>query len=181
MELIKKTLPIKVKEVNEKEGTIRAIFSSGKPDRHGEIIDQASWKLSEFMQNPIVLFSHQNDQPAVGQVIEMGLNSENMLEGVIKFAIKEYEFAKTLFNLYKGKFMRAFSVGFISGDAEEIEDGILLKNNTLYELSAVNIPADAMALAKSKGMDVSWAEKKQKSPACRMEDESVEDCVKRKS
>jgi len=182
MEMIKKTLLAKVKDVNNDEGIIRAVFSSGKPDRQGEIIDQASWKLNEYMTNPIVLFTHDHTQPAIGKVLEIGINAEGMLEGLIQFAIKEYEFARTLFNLYKGKFMRAFSVGFVSEDQEDVPEGMLLKNNTLYELSAVNIPADVLALAKSKGMDISWTEKKktEKSPACGMADETKKECVARK-
>ena len=155
MQLRKKVLPIQISEVNEAEGTIKAVFSSGKKYRNGEIIDQTSWILDEFMQNPVVLFAHQDKEPAVGQVIQLGLNHEGMLEGIIKFAIKEYDFAKTLFNLYAGKFMRAISVGFMPGSEEETDEGILLKDNILYEVSVVNIPADALALAKSKGMDLS--------------------------
>jgi hypothetical protein len=158
MNLIRKQLNIEITDSDEAEGTIRAVISSGQPDRHGEIIDQTSWDLTDYLKNPVVLWAHDHSQPAIGQAIEIGINSDGMLEAVIKFAVKEYAFARTIFNLYAGKFIRAFSVGFLSGESEE-KDGItILKNNVLYEFSAVNVGADALALAKSKGIDISVLE-----------------------
>ncbi len=181
MDLIKKQLNAEIKEVNEEEGLIRAVISSGMPDRQGDMIDQQSWKLDEYKRNPVVLWAHNHGQPAIGQAVEIGINSEGMLEALIKFAIKEYDFARTVYQLYAGKFLRAFSVGFQSETQEEVNDIRILKNNVLYEFSAVNVPADALALAKTKGIDVSCFEKKsEKSPACRMEDETIKECVARK-
>jgi len=117
--------------------------------------------LNEYLKNPVVLFAHDHYQPAVGQVTELRLNEDSNLEGVIKFAVDEYEFAKTLFNLYKGKFMRAVSAGFINKkyEIDEENDTFTLKENTLLEMSMVNVPANSMALAKSAGIDVSSIEK----------------------
>jgi hypothetical protein len=185
MELIKKELNIDIKEFNESEGTLRAVVSSGMPDRQGEMIDQSSWKLDEFKTNPVVLWAHDHSKPAIGQALSIGINSDGMLEAVVKFAVKEYDFAKTIFKLYAGKFMRQFSVGFLNEESEEVNDIRILKNNILYEFSAVNVGADALALAKSKGIDITPLEEKKakiphKSPACRMDNESHDKCVERK-
>jgi len=200
-ELKVKELNIDVKEFDEEAGTLRAVISSGMPDRQGEMIDQSSWKLDEFKSNPVVLWAHDHSQPAIGQAIDIGLNSDGMLEAVIKFAVKEYAFAKTIFKLYAGKFMRQFSVGFLNEEVDEVNDIKVLRNNTLYEFSAVNVGADALALAKSKGFDISpfektykpgtWIpdtesapvpakEKMKRSPSCRMKGESKNECVSRK-
>ena len=159
--LIKKQLEIEVKEFNEEEGTMKFILSSGMPDRQGEMIEQSSWKLDEYRKNPVVLWSHLSLQPAIAQMLNLGPNSDGRLEGAMKFAIKEYDFARTIFNLLVGKFIRAVSVGFMSDDFETINDIRVLKNCILYEVSVVNIPADALALAKSKGIDISSLEKKE--------------------
>lgn len=142
-------------EFNDADFSIKGIFSTGTEDRHGEVVDQAGWKLEEYMQNPVVLFSHDPYQPAIGKMVELGMNESGNLAGTIQFAANEYEFAKTIYNLYKGGFMRAFSVGFMNHryEIDQENDMVILRENTLYEVSAVNIPANAMALAIQKGID----------------------------
>lgn len=154
--LIKRILYTNIKEVNEEEFTIRAVFSTDDEDRHEEVVVQNGWDLSKFKMNPVVLFAHDHWQPAIGKVIEIGLNAQGQLEGVIKFAVEEYDFAKTIFNLYKGNFMRAFSAGFINKKYEydQETDKVKLLENELLEMSTVNVPANAFALAKSAGVDM---------------------------
>ena len=158
------TLNFNIKEVNEEQFTITGVFSTGEPDRHGEIVEQSGWDVKEYLLNPIVLFSHDPFQPSIGQMLSLGYDDEGNLAGVIKFAAEEYDFARTIFNLYKGKYMRAFSVGFMNEEFEYKDDGkggkiLVLKRNRLLEVSAVNIPANALALAKSKGIDVAPLER----------------------
>ena len=155
--IVTKNISLKIKEVQEENYIIRGVFSTGDEDRHGEIVDQKGWKLDEFMSNPVVLFAHDQYRPAVGKVIELK-NDDGILEGAIQFAVKEDTsgLAETLYNLYKGRFMSAFSVGFENNLTEynAEDDTIILKENTLYELSCVNVPANNMALAYSKGINI---------------------------
>lgn len=146
--------------INEEQYTLRAVFSTADTDRHGEIVDQKSWILDDFEKNPVILFGHDHSQPPVGKVIDLMYNQRGDLEGTIKFAAKEYPFANVIWNLYKGGFMRAFSVGFSAGKVDVVEGTVVLSQNTLYEISTVSVPANAMALAKSKGLDVSALEDK---------------------
>ncbi len=159
-QMIHKDLFFKVKEIDEENYIIRGVFSSEDQDRHGEIIDQLGWKLDEYMTNPVVLFAHDQYTPAVGQMVELAVDTiQKQLVGAIKFAVEEFELAKTIFNLYKGRYMRAFSAGFrnelteIETD-ESGEERIILRTNTLYEVSCVNVPANAMALATAKGINI---------------------------
>jgi hypothetical protein len=56
--------------------------------------------------------------------------------------------------------MKAISVGFMSAK-KDIEGGnTILRDNVLLEVSTVSIPANAMALAKSKGIDIQPLEDK---------------------
>lgn len=161
--LIRKNLKTKIKSVDEEKYKIDFIFSTPDEDRHGEEIDQNGWKLNEFLENPVVLFAHDQWQPAVGKVVDIRVEN-GQLQGTVQFAVEENPFAKILFDLYKNGFMRAVSVGFSNNEYkfnEETERMVLLEN-VLYELSLVNVPANARALAKSKGIDMQPLEDKEK-------------------
>jgi uncharacterized protein len=147
-------MQVDVKFIDEETNTIGFVFSTSDVDRHGEQIAPGSWLLDEYRKNPVVLFAHDDQQPAIGQVTRMEYDADGTLTGDIQFAASEYEFAGTLFRLYKGKYMRAVSVGFMSDDVDISDGKAVLKRNTLYEISVVNVPANAAALAKAKGINV---------------------------
>jgi len=174
--LMRKSLFFKAQEVDEKNYIIRGVFSTGGEDRHGEIIDQNGWKLNDYMENPVILFAHDQWTPAIGKAIELAPDGNGSLAGAIQFAVEEFELAKTIFNLYKGGFMRAFSVGFMNNkyEVDEENEVIILKENTLYEISCVNVPANAMALANSKGIDVTPIKKALKESIQKARKEKVE-------
>ena len=206
-------IPTSVKTAGD--NTLWVTMSTDDMDRHGEEVSQ-NWNLESFLGNPVVLNGHQyNDTTeAIGRV-DVLIQKEHSLEGKIRFAVEENPKANIIFDLYKGGFLNAFSVGFIPGEEE----------NELLELSAVTVPANALALAKAKGVDVGEMEAdyseltveqlkgvlkekgisttgnkkelvgrledeeeveekeeevEQKSPTCRMEDETKEECVNRK-
>ena len=159
--LIRKTLLFKAENVDEANYIIRGIFSTGSEDRQSEVINQNGWKLEEYMANPVILFAHDHYQPAIGKCVELSKDGMGNLVGAIQFAAEEYDFAKTIFNLYKGGFMRAFSVGFMNEkyEVDQANDRVILSENVLFEISCVNVPANAMALAYSKGIDIAPLEK----------------------
>jgi len=137
---------------------IRGKFSTADEDRHGEVVDQKGWNLEDFKKNPVILFAHDHYTPAIGKAIEIGIDADGDLAGAIQFAVKEDKsgLSETIYNLFKGAFMRAFSVGFMNDvyEYDQVNDKVILKENTLLEISAVNVPANAMALAASKGVNV---------------------------
>lgn len=173
------SLSFETKGIDEANHSLRAVFSTGGIDRHGEIVDQKSWQLDDFIKNPVVLFSHDHNQPPIGMVTGLGYNGDGNLEGTVKFAAKEYPFANVIWNLYKGGFMRAFSVGFASSTQDVIDGTVILRDNTLFELSSVAVPANAMALAKSKGIDTAPLEIKMAETVTVKDeqDENAEDVV----
>jgi hypothetical protein len=166
--MIKKMVSFKAKSVDSEKYIIYGVFSTENEDWHGEKVEQAGWDLSVFDTNPVILFAHDHYQPAVGMGVDIKVQDEGsfmtgvpngkmVLAGGIKFAAAEYPFAMTLFKLYEGKFMRAFSAGFYNKkyEIDQENDIIILKENALLEISCVNIPANAEALAYSKGIDTS--------------------------
>jgi len=181
-------------EGDKEKYIIRGVFSTGSEDRQGDVVIQNGWELKEFLENPVVLWAHDHWQFAVAKVIELGFNAEGNLAGAIQFAAEENPAAMILYKLYAGGYMRAFSAGFdaIDGGYDEVNKRSVLTRNILYEISCVNVPANAEALAIQAGIDMSPLKKfaeaalakrkayHSKSPACRTDDETVSECVSRK-
>ena len=144
-------LNIKVKSVDEDNATLEAVFSTEDEDRHGDIVRQ-NWDLKLFKKNPVILNSHNywSATDVIGKAEKIGVKN-GQLEGKIKFAVEENPVAKIIFDLYKNGFLSAFSVGFIP--KEFSDKGEILKSE-LLEISAVSVPANAYALAKSAGINI---------------------------
>jgi HK97 family phage prohead protease len=142
---------IKIKSVDEETSTLEAVFSTEDEDRHGDIVRQ-NWDLKQFKKNPVILNSHNywSATDVIGKAEKIGIKN-GQLEGKIKFAVEENPIAKIIFDLYKNGFLNAFSVGFIP--KEFSDKGEILKSE-LLEISAVSVPANAYALAKSAGIDL---------------------------
>jgi len=91
--------------------------------------------------------------------------------------------------------MSAFSAGFDSKNVtyDDENDRQILTENILYEMSCVNVPANAYALAKAAGIETSPLvafQTKQlslrkayhaKSPSCKLDEENESECVSRKA
>jgi len=162
MKLKKRDVVFSLIRANDSDRTIEGVFSTSDSDRSGDPpIDQESWNLKNFKKNPVILFAHDSHQIPVGKAVKIGLNDKGNLAGKIKFAIDEGvgvygDLIKTIYNLYKGKFMSAFSVGFMMGEiVVDKKKKTKMVNNELLEISCVPVPANAFALAKEKGVDLS--------------------------
>lgn len=144
---------ISIKKIDMENFIINGIFSTEDEDRHGEIVYQ-NWDLKNFKKNPVILNSHNYGDitEILGKATEITSNKDTKkLEGAIQFAVSQNPKAKIAFDLYAGGFASAFSVGFMP---KEFNDkGDILKAE-LLEISLVSVPANAMALAKAKGIDV---------------------------
>lgn len=156
---MKITTKATTQSINEKDYTMDVFMSVEVVDRHGEIVDIQSLSFDDFLSNPVLQPFHDYSQMPVGKIIKIWKGVKDgkpTLEATVKFAVEEYEYAKTMFNLYKGGFMNAFSIGFTVGRFETNADtGIVtLMDCKLLELSCVAIPANQLALAKAKGFDI---------------------------
>lgn len=187
-----RTLIEKTKAATD-SGNFEVVISTADFDRQGETIDQDGWDFSHYLKNPVVLWAHDYWTLPIGITEELskGANGETIARG--KFAPAEANpFAQQVRQLYDLKIVRATSVGFI---AKEME-GSVVKKAELLEFSFVPVPANPFALSLSKaqelGLDLPMLatkgiaikteeeKAKQKSPACRMEDETEEECRARK-
>lgn len=141
---------LKVKDVDRENFTIRFVFSSGIVDRHGEIIDQKGWKLENYLNNPVVLWGHDQSKFPIGKAANMGIFNDK-LEGDVIFAYNENPEAAIAFELCAGGFLSAGSVGFMNLKwmYDDVNDLLTLLENELFEFSIVNVPANPEAISKA--------------------------------
>jgi len=156
-------LPIKMKVVDKENFRLHMIASTQTPDRHGDTVIQSGVQIDNFLDNPVILNSHNYGD--VTEVIARGENVEtkgkgekSRLEMDWVFAVNENPKAKITFDLYAGKFLNASSIGFIPLEFKKEKDGTVdwftITKWELLEVSAVSVPANARALAKRKGINV---------------------------
>jgi hypothetical protein len=155
---LRTTLVPQLRSVDEKNRTIEFVASTEAVDRYGDIIRVAGWKLDAYKNNPIFLWAHRSGEPPIGKCVGIHVESNPpALVQKIEFAdAATYTFADTVFNLYKGGFLNAVSVGFMPlEDPKRLLDadgnwtyGYEFTSQELLELSAVPVPANPEALAR---------------------------------
>lgn len=151
-------MPIELKVVDKDSFSLEAVFSTDDQDRHMDVVKQ-NFDLKAFKKNPVLLNSHNyGDASEVIGTIKPISVKEGKLQGKVKFAALENPKAKVIFDLYAGGFLNAFSIGFIP---KEFDDEGKIEKSELLEVSAVSVPANAMALAKEKGIEVEKLEEKE--------------------
>jgi hypothetical protein len=174
------------KDITERGDRVIAwTVSTEARDRDKDRILQRGWKLKNYRKNPVVLFGHDYGALPVGRSIRTWVDKSDQgsrLRMLKQFATREEnEFADTVFNMAKAKFLRTASVGFVPLKFEEdpeapdeMKEGffrpMLFKENDLLESSVVPVPSNPEALqgAKSMGIDlapyIGWAEEKAIEP-----------------
>lgn len=156
-----RTINFKITEINEDERSFMAVASDNSTDRHGERIEQEGWDLENFIKNPVVPWGHDYYNPPVATAVEVGLKDGKLMFKPKFATVAELssdpsnpsdwaKFVDTIYNMYKGGYLRAFSVGFIPTEM----DGDTFKKQELLEISAVTVPSNpnALALAYKEGV-----------------------------
>lgn len=156
---------------------IRGMASTNDTDRVGDIIESAAWTkggLANYLNNPVILFNHDYNQP-IGRAVELS-TGDNGLQ--LKAMIAKS--AGHVRELIKEGVLGAFSVGFRVKDAEYLKesDGYRIKDAELLEISVVTVPANQAAtfsLAKSFNSEKEYEEfKKSLKEDSFVENESVD-------
>lgn len=149
------------KSIDKENFTVEGVFSTEDVDRHGEVVMQNGWKLEAYRMNPIVAWAHKTGELPIAKMLNIGVDAQNRLVGKMQFAVNEYPFAKTVFDMIAGGFLNAFSAGFMNEiyQIDQNEDVVILNENELFEVSVVPIPANKLALVKAKGIETELYEK----------------------
>jgi HK97 family phage prohead protease len=140
------------------DGSFIAIASTNAVDRHGEIVDNNGWDLKAFKKNPVILWAHDHNEPAIGVskktwVEGTGKKAQLMIQPLIHDITDKARAVKALIEM---GIIKTLSVGFIP---TESPDGTTFTKNELLEVSMVNVPANAEAMMlaykglKSKGFE----------------------------
>ena len=158
------------KGINEESRTVEWTITTDDIDRDHDVVSADGWDLKNYQKNPVVLWAHQMRELPIARSINIE-KAANGLVSTSQFPTRdEYDFADTVFNLIKGGFLKAVSVGFMplewkwaENDARPLGWDILKAE--LYEYSVVPVPANPHALvrAKAAGINVEplrqWAER----------------------
>lgn len=120
-------------------------------DRYNEVVSAAGWKLENYRKNPVFQNSHKYGDVlhTIGKAVNVEVKDGALVQE-IEFAVEVNPVAKVAYELYRGKFLNAVSVGFIPLDWEDgnQKSGFDRKyiEQELLELSAVSVPANPNAL-----------------------------------
>lgn len=157
--VIRTSIPFSMKSLNDEDRTIEFIGSTATHDRYNDTIVQTGWELGNFVKNPVIPWGHDYSQPPVAKALEVGLREGNLFFKGQWATAEEYPYADTIYKLYKGGYLRAFSVGFIPLEWELKQDEehgmyFVFTKCELLEVSCVTVPAnpEALTLAFSEGV-----------------------------
>lgn len=146
------------------ERKLSFVITTSAKDRDNDTINPLGWKLDNYLKNPVVLWAHSYESPAVARTEKIWIE-DNSVKAIAEFTPQEvYPFGYTLYLLYREGFMKAVSVGFIPLSWEVREDGFDYIEQELLEYSLVPVPSnpEALLIAKRKGIDIKpliqWAE-----------------------
>ena len=141
----------KTKASND-SGTFKVIISTQAMDRQGESVDQNLWDLTNYLNNPVVLWAHDYNSLPIGvatSIEKQTVAGETVLVAEGKFAPADANpFAQQVRSLYDAGIVRATSVGFIPNSMRM--DGKSEQGHELLEFSFVPVPANPQALSLSQ-------------------------------
>lgn len=142
-----------VKKVDDSQGVVEVVGSTSVVDRAEESIDQAGWKLKNFLKNPVILWAHNasfsESRPPIGKALKTwieGKGKSAKLMFRIKFDLQD-AFAAEIFRKVNDGFINTVSVGFIPLERDE-KDFFKFVKQELLELSFVPVPANPEAIVQ---------------------------------
>lgn len=143
--------------IDETKHTATFVMSTASVDRHGDIVDQSSWNLKHFLENPAFFWGHRSNEFPLGKWLTVSLETdpdhdgEMMLVGTAEFAVDVHPDIKRAWDHVVRGDLNMVSVGFIPHivDYDEDKDAFMLKSCELMECSLVGIGANRRALVKN--------------------------------
>jgi hypothetical protein len=156
----------KLKKAKDANGTFDVIISTEDTDRSGEIVKQNGWELTNYKNNPIVLWGHDYYSLPIGVCTETYLTEKNGIPALgargVFLSADINPFAQQVRKLYefgigKGEGVGCTtSVGFIPKEFDENARNTITKAE-LLEFSFVPIPAN-QGVGPAQGRALSFEE-----------------------
>ena len=154
----------------EGERAFEVTITTTAIDRDGDIVEAKGAKLTNFKKNPVVLMAHDYRGLPIGRAENLVKTDDDIKAKVVFPPEGDYPLADIVYRLYKGNFMRAWSIGFIPIKSEDIVDedvkgkdeedsrrrGKRIKTWELLEFSGCSVPSNPEALNNmlSKGINI---------------------------
>jgi len=169
-ELILKQYDSETKAV-EGERALNVTITTNDMDRDGDIVEPKGAKLANYRKNPVVLMAHDYKGLPIAKAKDLAKTDSGINAKVVFPEEGIYPLADTVYNMYKHKFMKAWSIGFIPIKSEDIADdededgkvaergmrrGKRIKSWELLEFSACSVPSNPNALSNmmEKGINI---------------------------
>lgn len=137
------------KTIDVQKDSFHWVMSTFDTDRDFEKVDPKGWNLKNYLNNPVILWSHDYTIPAIGYA--ENVKAESVLEGDIVFNSKEYdEFGWSIGQRVKAGALRCGSVGFVAEEIEFLEAkdrecDLIFRKQELLEFSICCVPANPFA------------------------------------
>jgi hypothetical protein len=142
------------------DGSTPFVASTDASDRHGDVVEQGTWRLKNFRGNPVILHEHGGgmcaDTTVVGRgiakIATVGKADEARRQLQIRVFWDDHESNRQGMldaHQHRDGFRHAGSVGFRPGKTisrRDLGHGSLFRHNELLEFSSVAIPANPQAL-----------------------------------
>lgn len=154
-----KAINFEIKDIDEKGRSFLAVASTEDVDRDGDRIMATGWDLASFKQNPVIPWAHNYSNPPIAKAAEIFIENNRLMFRPIFASADDYPFADTIWKLYKGGFLKSFSVGFRAKRWEYVDRGKGIRGRDfseqeLWEISACTIPSNPNALIAAKSAGV---------------------------
>ena len=159
----------KLRKAKDENGTFDVIISTEDTDRSGEIVKQTGWELTNYKNNPIVLWGHDYYSLPVGVCTDTYLTEKNGIAALgargVFLSADINPFAQQVRKLYefglgKGEGVGCTtSVGFIPKEFDENARNTITKAE-LLEFSFVPIPAN-QGVGPAQGRHLTFDEAKE--------------------
>jgi len=153
--LIYKDSRIEIKADSD-EWTITGYASTRDIDRQDDIVEPKAFEdtMLVYMKNPVLQYGHNYGAPPIGKILEYEIKRKGLW---IKAKISET--ADDIWALVKEGILKGLSIGFRIVESVDVEEGKAvirkIRKLDLFEISIVNVPANASALIESaKGLGI---------------------------
>jgi len=160
VEMVGKKIEVQISHkalsIDEDKKTATFVMSTTGIDRHGDVIDQNSWIMKYFEENPVFFWQHKNYNFPLGSWEKVWFEAdpehegEMRMVGTARFDTDIDETADRAFKHVVRGNLRMVSVGFIPHRVEydETKDVFVLYDCELLECSLVGIGSNRQALIK---------------------------------
>jgi len=146
-------VPDQVKFAKDDSRQVTFVISTAAIDREGDTIAVEGWDVENYLKNPVVLWAHRYDQLPVAKAVSV-VKSSGQLKATAEFPEPGINpLADTVFEMLRGGFLRATSVGFRPKKSVHNEErpgwAMDFIEQELLEFSVVPVPANPEALMEA--------------------------------